>query len=327
MVVESNAIIDFGYWSVDERAGHWLPCDYFPEEYLKRISIDRPSQNIPPNGGFILSDLIIPLYEIKSGGVQKDGIPAILNPSFQKQNDDEIEQILGLSLNGIQKAYPINILNYHEVVNDMYGNQPVLVTFCPLCGSGVGFLSTAQDKKLTCGVSGLLYNSDVLLYDHQTESLWSQLMSTSISGEYSGTELEMISLTHTSWKEWKRQYPESQLLSKDTGHSRNYSESPYGSYLSNEGLMFPVSKNNKSLPNKEVILGIQVGDKFKAYPITRLKEQITTEKFSGTEIQIVYDKESNTAWLGPESSENAKSTRLFWFAWFAFHPNTEIFNP
>jgi len=328
LVEKPNTLIDFGYWSTDERAGHWLPHDYFPASYLKRLASNRPQKSPQKKGGFMLSNLLIPLDEIHSGGPPKDGIPAILNPSFDTNPKlKDHDQILGLSMNGMTKAYPIKILNYHEVVNDQFGHQPVVITFCPLCGSGVGFHSSANSRKLTFGVSGLLYNSDVLLYDHQTESLWSQLMSKSVSGDHSNTNLEMITLTHTTWGEWKDQYPKSLVLSENTGFTRNYEASPYAQYLTNDRLMFSVSESNDALPKKALVLGVQVGDQFKAYPFSRLNpSDLTIDTFNGEEIRIDYDQTSDTAWL-ENTSSHVKSTRLFWFAWYAFHPETEIFEP
>lgn len=128
--------------------------------------------------GFDLGNSSILVEDIKSGGPPKDGIPAIDHPKFlsaSKASLSNNDRILGVHENGIAKAYPIAIMNYHEIVNDLFGNKAVVVTYCPLCGSGIAFNAKINDQTLSFGVSGLLYNSDVLLYDRETESLWSQL--------------------------------------------------------------------------------------------------------------------------------------------------------
>lgn len=278
-------------------------------------------------GDFVISNSIIPTDEILSGGVPRDGIPAILSPTFlDNSNLGNDEQILGLSLNGVQKAYPVKILNFHEAVNDRFVDQPILITFCPLCGSGVGFISTVEGENLTFGISGLLYNSDVLLYDHQTKSLWSQLMSKSISGDFSGKSLDAVSLTHTTWGEWKKRYPGSVVLSENTGHARNYNTSPYEGYLAQDRLMFSVKNQNKTLKNKALVLGVQVGNTFKAYPFSELNTaSVTKDVINGQELEIHYDQVSNNAWVDDRFLDKLQATRLFWFAWYAFHPDTEVF--
>ena len=129
--------------------------------------------------GFDLSNASIPVDEIKDGGPPKDGIPAIDQPEFKKASAvqlDEQTRVMGVKVNEVAKAYPVPIMNYHEIVNDMFAGRPVVVTYCPLCGSGIAFDAAIDGERKTFGVSGLLYNSDVLLYDRQTESLWSQIM-------------------------------------------------------------------------------------------------------------------------------------------------------
>lgn len=159
--------------------------------------------------GFDLSSASIPVDKIKDGDPPKDGIPSIDQPEFKKASAmrlDEQKRVLGVSVNGVAKAYPVAIMNYHEIVNDMFGDQAVVVTYCPLCGSGIAFDAAIGGEKKTFGVSGLLYNSDVLLYDRQTESLWSQIMMEAVAGPMGGKKLEMAPTMNTSWGEWKRKY-------------------------------------------------------------------------------------------------------------------------
>ena len=144
--------------------------------------------------GFDLSNASIPIEKILHGGPPRDGIPALDDPKFVNANHADFiqagDRVLGVARNGIAKAYPINILNWHEIVNDQFGDEGIAVTFCPLCGTGMAFKADIQGKIRDFGVSGLLYNSDVLLYDRDSESLWSQIAREAVSGPLLGTSLE-----------------------------------------------------------------------------------------------------------------------------------------
>ncbi len=279
--------------------------------------------------GFELSNALVNPSEIKKGGPGRDGIPALNYPQFLKAdkanflNDSDL--IIGLTVENEAKAYPIGILNWHEIVNDSLNNQQIVITYCPLCGSGIVFSSLVNGKTLTFGVSGLLYNSDVLLYDKETESLWSQMMSKSINGKQSGRKLEIIPSDLTTWAQWKIKHPNSMVLSNQTGFKRDYTRDPYQGYTNTEKTYFPVSATSDKVPGKERVLGVQVKNGFKAYPYSELAKSngSTTDEFKGVKIEIQYDKESQTAILS--SPKNITSVSSFWFAWYAFHPYTKIY--
>jgi hypothetical protein len=175
-----------------------------------------------------------PAAEIREVGPGRDGIPALDRPRFIAGKSATYllpdDRVPGLRLGGIARAYPVKILNYHEIVNDRFGMQPVAVTYCPLCGSGMAFSAEAGDRVLEFGVSGLLFNSDVLLFDRQTESLWSQLQREAISGKMKGTKLEPLPVSHTTWRDWLGRYPQTTVLSDRTGYSRTYNVDPYPAY-------------------------------------------------------------------------------------------------
>lgn len=198
--------------------------------------------------GFDLKGSIVPAREIMKGGPPRDGIPAIDRPRYRSAdqvrylNDDDL--VLGLVHNGVAKAYPTRVLVWHEIVNTDFNGDPVVVTFCPLCGTGLAFSAIQNNRELDFGVSGLLYNSDLLMYDRQTEGLWSQIPGKAITGTLAGTRLERLPVIHLTWAEWKKQYPDSLILSKDTGYNRDYSRAPYSGYEKTERLYFPVSKRD-----------------------------------------------------------------------------------
>lgn len=275
----------------------------------------------------------IPLQEIYSGGPPKDGIPAIDQPRFLR-NSDSVglrpgSRILGLSWNGIAKAYPIGIMNWHEIVNDRFGEDPVVVTYCPLCGSGVAFSARVSGETLQFGVSGLLYNSDVLLYDRKTESLWSQLLARAVTGEMTGTRLTVLPLLVTSWSEWREQYPETWVLSRQTGYIRNYDRDPYAGYQSSEGIYFPVKQQDPRYHPKEQVLGLEIDGRFKAYPVAELSRTVGAieDSFAGQSIIIHYNPASQSARFFDLQGNELPAIRSYWFAWYAFHPDTAVFRP
>ncbi|MCM4157969.1 hypothetical protein DHD80_18400 [Gramella sp. AN32] len=281
--------------------------------------------------GFDISSANIPVSEIKGGGPPKDGIPAIDNPKFLKSSEASLAndaRILGVYENGIAKAYPINILNYHEIVNDSFKDLPVVVTFCPLCGSGIAFESKIGTSILTFGVSGLLYNSDVLLYDRQTESLWSQLKYEAITGELKGEKLKILNTANTTWKAWQDKHPKSLVLSQETGFTRDYSRNPYPDYEKNQQLYFPVSKMNDVLKPKEKIIGIEIKGKTKAYPFSelmKLKGKILEDTFAGQKLKITYNSKAKSAEIVDAQGNLMPAVTNFWFAWYAFNPETEVY--
>jgi len=280
--------------------------------------------------GFELSDASIPVDEILSGGPQRDGIPSIDSPKFQKIDEENFykdnERILGIYRNGAAKAYPIKIMNWHEIVNDDFGAEKIVITYCPLCGSGMAFEANIAGQNRTFGVSGLLYNSDVLLYDRETESLWSQLLFEAVSGESKGEKLTAIILENTTIKKWKEKYPESLILTTETGFTRDYAKSPYGNYNIEEKIIFPVSHQKEDYHPKTIVIGVERNGVFKAYPWKEIKNmELIQDKINGKEIIIEVNKKAETALIKNNAGEAIPSIRLFWFAWIAFHPNTEVY--
>ncbi|MCV6609270.1 MAG: DUF3179 domain-containing protein [Amphritea sp.] len=283
--------------------------------------------------GFDLSDSLIYQGHIMPGGPPKDGIPAIDSPLFETaeqadwlQPDD---RVIGVFYNGIARAYPIAILNWHEIVNDRYADQPVVVTYCPLCGSGVVYRSVIDQQELDFGVSGLLYNSDVLLYDRQTDSLWSQLHHRAISGPMKGKVLMPLTASHSRWQDWQERYPDTQVLSRDTGTERDYSRNPYGDYDDSTLLYFPVEFMSQAYHPKERVIGVELKGVARAYPFSELARRGEQGEFNdtlaGTELRIVYDAVARDAQVYLADGQSLPVVNLFWFAWYAFHPGTEVF--
>ncbi len=281
--------------------------------------------------GFDLSSALIPAGDIHKGGPPRDGIPSIDDPVFvpaaQADQLEPDDRVLGIARNGIAKAYPVAIMNWHEIVNDTLGPEPVVVTYCPLCGSGMAFKAQMDGRHLVFGVSGLLYNSDVLLYDRQSESLWSQIMGQAISGPMRGAQLELIPLAHTTWSDWRARHPDTRVLAPDTRHARDYRHDPYAGYADNRKVWFPVRFRSKGYHPKERVIGVSVDGAHKAYPFVELARTagVIEDRIGDRRVSVRFDPEHETGAVFDAGGEELPSVILFWFAWYAFHPETEIF--
>ncbi len=281
---------------------------------------------------FDLSAAIVPRREILAGGPPKDGIPAILKPKivagekavYLGPND----RVIGVVQGNDARAYPLKILNFHEIVNDRLGNVPVAVTYCPLCDSAAVFDRRTPVGEREFGVSGLLYNSNVLMYDRSqgTESLWSQVMAAGISGPGVKKRLAPLPLELTTWSEWTKRHPESTVLSVKTGHRRDYSRNPYSGYFDRPELMFPATPSSDRLPTKERVLGVWSGKTFRAYPQSAFSPEKprADELIDGKRILVEFDPASRSMRVA-RAEEGIEWMYSFWFAWYAFHPETEVF--
>ena len=293
---------------------------------ITNLAVATTSKN-----GFDLSDTLVAKDEILLGDPRRDGIPAIDKPKFVpgKQvgflNPDD--RVLGLINNKQAKAYPIAILNYHEIVNDNIGGERIVVTYCPLCGSGIAYRSEVRGRNLNFGVSGLIYNSALLLYDRQTESLWSQILAKAITGPMKGAKLEIASLTHTTWRDWLQRHPNTLVLSTNTGFPRDYDKEAYAGYEKSGKILFPVKFRSMGYHPKERVIGLEIKGKFKAYPFTELAKSSGEIKDSvgGEKLLIRFDAYNQTGSVFDEAGKEFPSITTFWFAWYAFHDDTEIY--
>ena len=237
---------------------------------------------------------IVPLDQIVSGGPPPDGIPSIDDPKFisvQEANGrlEDSELVLGLNVNGDIRAYPLQILVWHEIVNDKVGGVPVAVTYCPLCFTNQVFNRTLENGQiLEFGTSGKLYNSNLVMYDRTTKSLWSQAMSLGIVGKLAGIKLERIPFDVAYWKEWKQLYPDSKVLSTDTGSNRPYGADPYGDYYTNGDVLFPVLNRDDRLGLKEIVVGFENNGRYKAYKLQEIEnKKVINDQVNGKPIALL----------------------------------------
>lgn len=280
----------------------------------------------------------IPLNEILSGGPGKDGIPSIDNPKFVSANEatflNDNDPGLGLTVNGESRFYPYNILVWHEIVNDTIAGEPVLVTYCPLCATGIVFDRRVDGEVQEFGVSGRLWQSNLLMYNRPSttlgtgagneadESLWSQVLGEAVLGPNTGDKLPIVRSDVMRFGDWKEAHPDTQVLSQDTGAVRSYGRDPYGDYYTSESVSFGATFNDTRLHPKALVHGVEIDGQFKAYHDDALSGTIT-DTFAGRTIVVTKTSSGEIAFTA--DSEPLSSIPGFWFSWLAVHPETQLF--
>jgi hypothetical protein len=262
----------------------------------------------------------IDLEDLMSGGPPKDGIPALLNPQFVSIEEAEDwldlkEPVIFLKYNDAVKAYPLQILIWHEIVNDKIADMPVLVTFCPLCYSAIVFDRRLDGQTLGFGVSGLLRNSDMIMYDLFTESYWQQFTGEAIVGEFTGKTLTAVPSQIISFEQLKNSYPRAEVLSRETGHNRRYGMNPYVGYddIDQTPFLFKGDIDGRLPPNEKVI-AIKEPELLKAYPYSiTLDKHVINDEVNGRSI-VIFHSEGNASALDDKNIEDSKdvgSTGVF----------------
>ena len=319
----------FGWWFYKERSDFNIP------EGGESIVLENNYSEKP----ILETDGVkhsIPLEEIVEGDPGKDGIPSIDYPKFIPISEaeewlEDLDPGISVTKDGITRFYPYKILVWHEIVNDIINDKRVLVTYCPLCFSGVVFDPIVQGERVEFGVSGKLWNSNLIMYDRKTDSLWSQLLGESVVGEETGAILPLIMSDQMQFGRWKENFSKGEVLSKDTGAFRTYGVDPYGSYYDSSSLYFDVGHEDDRLFEKDVVLGIVVNDQAKAY----LPEAVTgngtfEDNIGGQKIEIEYLENMDIIRfykiLEDGTKEPINPIPNFWFAWVAAYPETELYN-
>lgn len=259
------------------------------------------------------SRALVPLEEIVSGGPPPDGIPAIDRPQFVTPGDAARwiapqEPVLALEVKGDARAYPLQILMWHEIVNDVVGGVPVAVTFCPLCNSGIVFERVLDGTTLDFGTSGKLYKSDLVMYDRQSHSLWAQIEGRAIVGARAGARLTMIPANTLAFEEWRSTYPAGKVLSRETGHTRRYGANPYESY--DEPRLGPFlfrGRPDPRRPPKERVVGVKLGDAARAYPWPMLVERRVVHDRLGERALVVFYQPGTLSALDDEEIRRSRA--------------------
>ncbi|RMH14268.1 MAG: DUF3179 domain-containing protein [Gammaproteobacteria bacterium] len=284
---------------------------------------------------FDITNLQIDRTQIIHGGPPKDGIPSITDPETVPVSQADFMQpddrVVGVTINGDSRAYPIKVLNYHECINDVLGGVPIAVVFCPLCDSVSVVDRRLGEKTYEFGISGFLYNSNVLLYDRTDHALWSQVGLEAVSGPNAGKSLKHYSdWTITTFERWYETFPQSSITTMNTGYygADRYNSQAYASYFQTDRLMFPAQpRNNGLFPNKYPVIGIRLGDQAKAYPVRDIYESHAgrvEDAFNGGRVVLEHDGVSGSVRV-VEVPEGAQVVHTFWFAWYAFHPHTQVY--
>lgn len=238
----------------------------------------------------------ISFSDILSGGPPKDGIPPIDAPRFISVDEadewlNDVEPIIQMVIEDDARAYPLQILTWHEIVNDTVGGLPVVVTFCPLCNTAIAFERTVGDEVLNFGTTGFLRYSNLLMYDRQTETWWQQATGEGLIGEFTNTQLEFVPAALISWRDFKDAYPEGQVLSRETGHIRNYGRNPYVGYdnINNIPFLYDGPDTPGQLPPVARILALEFDGETAAYPYRDLSEVgVVNDRVGNQEIAVFW---------------------------------------
>lgn len=311
-------------------------------------------------GDFDITGSELDVFAFHRYHLTRDSLPIMVNPScvtaeaavaeevmggtWETYLRDE-DRVLGLECGGEAKAYPIKVLNFHEMVNDTCGGEPVLVVYSPLTGSGMAYEARIGDATSLFGHSGLLLESATLIYDRETRSLWTHFEGEAVAGPSRGQRLETLPVVQTTWKAWREMHPETLVLSGQTGVPYRYGLDPYRqdfrtNYYAMERLIAPitlpgggfsvaVAPIDDRISNKEWIIGLRGATTQRAYPISELARQADksmTVEIEGAQVELRFDPESETGYaLDGEGRPVPTATLALWFAWRAGYPNTELF--
>jgi hypothetical protein len=287
----------------------------------------------------------VPLAEFRSGGPGKEGIPAIDKPRFVSVRETDFlesrEPVIALEVNGEIRTYPIQILVWHEIVNDVVGGVPVAVTFCPLCHTAIVFDRRLDGTTLDFGTTGNLRNADLVMYDRQTESWWQQFGGRALVGKLAGAELEQVPARIVAWDELQREYPDAKVLSRETGYDRSYGENPYTGYddLDNSPFIPVTNSDDDRLPPKERVVFIERSGEAVAVPYEVLRRRkVVRVEVAGRRLVVRWragvasslDQGSIAGGRDVGAAEVREAGRLvafdepFWFAVAAFRPDARI---
>jgi len=226
------------------------------------ISCESVSTNTStPNDSDTDNSWLIPEDQVFVGA-GRDDIPSIDDPSFKAVSEinflEDDELIIGVKIGDEIRGYPHQILNYHEIVNDFIGDEAVAVTFCPLTGSALAWNREIEGEVTEFGVSGLIHKNNLIAYDRATNSYWSQMLEQSVNGERIGTKLQSYGIVEMNWRAWKQYFPNSEVLTGETGFDRDYSSYPYGRNYSSDdnNIIFPINREDDRLDRKELGHGV-----------------------------------------------------------------------
>ncbi len=284
----------------------------------------------PATNGFDLTGSRVPAAEILGGGPPRDGIKAIDSPRFVSSAEARWVKapnpVLAVRVGEITHIYPVHLMEYHQVVNDRFEDEPVVVTYDPLAGVPRAFRARLGGETLTFGVSGLIYNHNFLLYDRQHEGLWPQFSGVAITGPASGQALSPLRIRQETLGSVLARHPRARVLAKPEGSKIDYAVSPFERYWQTDGAIFPTKAEDRRFHLKEMVLGLRKGDRARAYLGSFVTEAggEAEDEFAGHRIRLRFDVESSTfQWEVPDDIEVIEA---YWLAWKAWVPDTEVWH-
>jgi len=242
------------------------------------------------------SKTIISYDDVLSGGPPKDGIPSIDEPAFVSVEEadawlEDVEPVVSVEAGGTAKAYPIQILMWHEIVNDSVGGVPLSITFCPLCNTAIAFERTLEGQVLDFGTTGRLRYSNMIMYDRQTETWWQQASGQALAGELTGSQLAFYPVNIIAWSDFKTNHPQGEVLSRDTGIFRSYGQNPYVGYdnINNPPFLYDGPTTPDALLPMARVLTVELNSEAVAYPFDTLeKVGVINDEVGGQPIVIIW---------------------------------------
>lgn len=306
---------------------HRLARSVFAFAVLLLVAAAAPVKN-----GFELEPTEVPASEILEGGPPRDGIRSVDEPAFVPPAEARswvapANPVLGVSAGGEARAVPLHLIEYHQIVNATLGERPVAITYDPLTGVSRAWERRVGDRTLEFGVSGLVHNGSFLMYDRQTESLWVHFTGQAIAGPLAGRRLEPLRIRLEPLVVWLGRHTEATVLTRPAPRRIDYRYSPFSAYIASDRVPFPVKARDDRHHPKEMVLGVEVGDLTRAYlgsAVTAAGGRVRDE-VAGHTVELVYDVDN--AVFSWEAPAEVRITEGYWFAWKAWHPETEVWEP
>lgn len=287
--------------------------------------------NVSEPNGFSLEGLNIAREQLIPGGPPRDGIRSVDAPRFAAVADARWVRaetpVIGVALAGVARAYPVHVMEYHQVVNDVIGGVPVVVTYDPLTDMAAAWRAQLGEETLVFGVSGLIYRSAFVLFDRAHEGLWSPFDGRALSGRLAGTRLAAVRSRVEPMQAWLAREPGTRVLELPDRKRIDYRRSPYRAYWTSEEVPFPLDSTDDRFHSKELVLGVEAGGRSRAYigsVLTAAGARIVDD-LGGARIRVEYDGATGT--FRYQAPESVRVTSGYWFAWKNLHPDTEIWRP
>ena len=261
----------------------------------------------------------------------RGNVPPIDKPSFVKAKEADkylkaTDRVIGLDFKGIQRAYPVKILRWHIMVSEDIASEPFIIAYDPLSDMGLAYKRTILEKPLTLKASDKVYNANPVFEDKETKSLWSLFTGEAIMGRLAAQRLEEVPVSAVAWSDWKRAYPETEVLSINTGFNRDYEKNVYEKYYSHNLILFDVENKDERLKNKVKVFGVAIDGAARAYLPDDLKRGTKMSDTIGkVKIDIAVDDNNIISVKRADNGEDVSVRNMFWYTWAAFNANTDIY--